>query len=138
MIDLGQAKKLTLEDDFGARETLGGCFDITVLGANRRAELFEAFNVEVDRPCADGAAAGQGHASAAGAREKGSENQHRSAHRFNEIVGSLMREDLLGSKAGGMVFFQFHAGAQLAKQSAGRIDVVHEGDVLEDNFALGQ
>ena len=76
--------------------------------------------------------------SAAGAREKGSENQHRSAHRFNEIVGSLMREDLMGSKAGGMVFFQFHAGAQLAKQSAGRIDVVHEGDVLEDNFALGQ
>ena len=61
--------------------------DITVLDLDRRAEFSQTHEVQVDRPCADGAAAGQRHARPAHARHERAEHEHRCAHGPHEIVG---------------------------------------------------
>ena len=77
------------EAEVRAAEALGAGFHVTVVDGNLRAQLFERLDVQVDGARADGAAAGQGNARVAEARDERAESQHGGAHGFHQFVGRL-------------------------------------------------
>ena len=64
-----------VEDDVGAFKAIGPCFEIAVLLGDGGAHGCEAFDVQVNGPAADGAAAGHGYAGYAGTGDQGAEHQ---------------------------------------------------------------
>ena len=105
---------------------------------NRRAELFERLNVQIDRPRADGAAAGQGNARVAEARDERAERQNRGAHRFHQFVGRFgVRNGFgLNGEFAGRNVRAFHAAAHVREKLGHGDDVAHVRNIFEsDGFA---
>ena len=91
---LGPGHRLLLELDGRARELVGLGLDVAVLEADGRPELLQAADVEVDRPRADGAAAGQGDDGLAEAGQERAEDEDGRPHGPDELVGGLVGGDL--------------------------------------------
>ncbi len=73
--------------DFRADETLGRAgMDIAGFDLDRGAELFEHHEEKIDRPRADGAAAGQRHARLAHARDERRNDPKARPHFRDEII----------------------------------------------------
>ena len=63
-----------IHDDAGAAQALGCCVHVAVLDGDGRPHRLQAFDVLVDRPQPDGAAAGQRDLGLAAAREQRAEH----------------------------------------------------------------
>ena len=124
--------------NFGSGKTLGRRLDVTMLRPYRRAELFEALDVQVNGPGTDGTSAGQRHSRVAGARQERAKDENRGAHRFDQIVRCFVGKDLLGAKARGVVGLEFDYNAKLAQQPARGEDVVYQRDVFKRDLAGSQ
>ena len=70
-------------------------FDVAAFDADRRAERFESFQMQIDRPIADDAAAGQRDGRFLSPAEQRTEHADRRAHFAHDLVGRD-RVDLLG------------------------------------------
>ncbi len=96
---LGGADRRHVEVDAGAAEAVDGGLGVAVRDIDDRTELAQAVDVQVHRPAADGAAAGQRDARLAEAREQRPEHEERGAHRLHEIVRCLVAVDAGGADA---------------------------------------
>ena len=75
-------------------------FDVAVRLMDRRAQLFQAEDVQVDGPRADGAAARQRNARAAAARHQRPQHQAGRAHGLDQLVRRFRADDALACAAG--------------------------------------
>ena len=129
--------RLLLEFDLGAAEAVGLGPDVAVLEGDRRAELLQAGDVEVDRARADGAAAGQGDDRLAEAGDERAEDEDRGAHGPDELVGRLVRADLRDAQGhavpGGAV-----RAAEIGDERQDGLDVLHLRDVGEPDLLARQ
>ena len=82
----------------------GAGVDVAGFQPDLGAERLQALEVQVDRPGADGAAAGEGDASLAGAGQERAQHQDRGPHLGDDVVGRLGvgdvaadRQDLAGA-----------------------------------------
>ncbi len=88
-----------IHDDARAAQALRLRVHVAALDANARAHRLQAFHMLVDRPQADGAAAGQRDPGPAAARKQRAEHQHRGAHGLHEVVGRRGIGDCLPRRA---------------------------------------
>ena len=88
---LGGADRDEREHDRGARAAAVGArgVDVAAVQPDRRRPSAQALEVQVDRPCADRAAAGQRDARLARARQQRPEHQDRGAHLAHDVVRRL-------------------------------------------------
>ena len=75
-----------LERDVGAGQPRRFRLDVAVLEPDLGAQLLERQEVQVDRPHADGAPAGQRHAHRSRARQERPQDENRRPHRLDELV----------------------------------------------------
>jgi len=73
---------------------LGG--DVALLQVDAGAQRLQRLQVQVNRPCADGAAAGQRNPSLAAARQQRPQHQHAGPHAAHQVVGGGGVGDLAG------------------------------------------
>ena len=95
---LGGADRRQIEINLCAAQLLRRRLDVAMALLDRRAHRFEAFQMQIDRPRADGAAAGSRDPRAAKARQQRTQNQKRRAHGFHQIVGRLELADGVGAQ----------------------------------------
>ena len=86
--------------------------DVAALDVELRAERLEPHQEEVDRPRADGAAAGQRHARLVHAREQRPDHPEARAHARDELVGRGRVDDVRGARASAS---RRHSGVSLAR-----------------------
>ena len=129
------------EDEFRAFQALrGGGVDIAAIERDFGAHGLEALEVQVDRAGADGAAAGQGHAGLADARQQGAEDEDGGAHFAHDVVGRLGVCDA-PAKAGGAAL-GLDGDAVLGQQighcgEVGQLRDIGEGQALISEQAAG-
>ncbi len=83
---LGARNRHGIEHDMGAAQAFRPRADIAVFDDDLRAHRLQPVNVQVDRPGADGAAAGKGYFGLPEARHERSEHEDRSPHRLDQFV----------------------------------------------------
>ncbi len=135
---LGSGDGNPVEVDGAAAKTLGGDrLDVPVRLLDAGAKLFQAENVEVDGPGADGAAAGHGHTGPPAARHQRAQHQAGGTHGLHQLVGSLRADDVPG--------FQPHrstldvgAGADIHQQALHGADIAHARDPVQGYGLFGQ
>ena len=130
-----------VEDDARAPETLGAGFDVAVLLGDVRAELFQAFDVQIDGTRADGAAAGQGDAGMSHARDQRSQHQGGGAHGLHQFVGGFGVDQIAAGDGGAMLgaaVAEFDFGAHGGQQVALGLDVADLGNVFQDDGLFGE
>ncbi len=91
---LGAGHRDEVVGDPRALEPARPRLDVAVLDRDVGAELGEALQVLVDRPHADRAAPGQGHARHAAARQQRAEHEDGRAHGGDELVRRLVAREL--------------------------------------------
>ena len=117
----------------GAGETVGRFrFDVAVRLLNARAQMFEAGEVQIDGPRADGAAAGQRDARAAAARHQRTQHQARSAHGLHQFVRRFRRDDIRRVQAHGFAL-HLHLGADIHQQPLHGADVAHARNAAQQS-----
>src|SRR5437764_276653 len=94
-----------------------------VMKFERAAELLQPLDMKVDRPRADVAAAGHGHARLAETCQERTEDIEGCAHSANQVVGSLGSGQVRGVYLNGAVVAEEHACAQTAEYLSQRIDI---------------
>ena len=130
-----------VEDQVRAAEAVGAGFKVAVLLGDDGAHFFQALDVQVDGPAADGAAAGHGDARHAGAGHQRAQHQGTGAHGFHDFVaGDGIGEraatdgDAIVGAAFALADFRAHGGEQLALG----LDVADLGNVFERDLVLSE
>ena len=130
-----------VENNFRALEAGGAGFDVAVFLRDLRAELFEAFDVEIDGAAADGAAAGERDAGVSAAGDQRAEDQRGGAHGLDQFVGGFGGGEG-GAVDGGAVLgasvAEFDFGAHGGEQVARGLDVADLRNVFEDDGLVGE
>jgi hypothetical protein len=143
----GSAHRHHREHHMRAFQTLGrGGVDVAFLEIDLGAELRQALEVQVDRPVADGAAAGQRHSRPAAARQQRPQHQDRGAHLAHQLVGRRRVGDFArGHRQGasGMAARTGGAGhlyqdTVMGQQVGERGDVGEVRQVVQGDRVLGQ
>jgi hypothetical protein len=134
---LGPRDRFLFEDDLGAAEALGLSPNVAVFEGDPRAELLQAGDVEVDRPRADGAPAGQGDDGLAEAGQERAEDEDGGAHGPDELVGGLVRADLRHAEGDGVAGGRGGA-AEVGDEGQDGLDVLDPGDVGEPELLARQ
>ena len=123
--------------------------DVAVFGAEIGPELLQAADVQIDRPVADGAAAGNADDRLAALGQQRPQHADAGPHRFDDVVAGLARRFVLNLDiqravqrrarrfAGLRRLMAIDVAAQLADELGHRIDVAKARDALEGGFALG-
>ena len=101
--------------------------DVAVVERELRAERAQTLQVLIDRPHADRAAAGLGHARGAEAREQRTEHQERRAHLAHEVVGRLGIADRARVDQHRVIV----VGIPLRARAERAQDLEHRGDVAQ-------
>ena len=133
-----------VEDDVRASEAAPGRgpgFEVAVLLRDDGTHGLQAADVEVDGTAADGASARHGDAGDACAGDERAEDEGAGAHGLHDLVlGDRIGEDgaadvrpMLGASVA-----EFDLGPHADEQLALGFDVLHLGDVLQDDFVLGE
>ena len=111
--------------DARALQALALGVDVAVLDADLGAHRLQALDVQIDRARADGAAAGQGHARLAEARQQRPQHQDGGAHGFHQFVGRFLVRDGFAAEGDVVLVVERDAHAHVAEQRQ------HGADVLE-------
>ena len=130
-----------VEDDVRALEALGSGLDVSVFVSDDRAHGFEAFDVEVDGTATDCAASGHGDAGEPGSGDQRPEHQRRGAHGLDDLEYSGgVGEDAAGDGGAmlGAAVAQLDFAAHRGEELTLGLDVLHLGDVFEDDFVFGE
>src|SRR5450830_638909 len=90
--------------------------DVAMLDANVRAHGLQALDVQVYRALADGAAAGQGYARLAAARQERPQHQDGGAHGLDQFVGRKRRVQAAGVELQAELLIERHRDAHAAEQ----------------------
>jgi hypothetical protein len=114
-----------------ALQASGPGIDVTVLDADLGAHRLQALDVLVDRPGADGAAAGQRHLGLAAAGHQRAEHQDRGAHGLDQFIGGDRIVQARGIQADA-VAFALDLHAHLLQQFQHGADVVQFRDIAQD------
>ena len=112
-------------------------FDVAVRLVNARAQLFQAENVQVDGPRADGAAARQRHTSPSRARHQRAQHQAGGAHGLYQLIRRFRRDDLRCLQAHHAVF-DIHAGADVHQQPLHGAYVAHVRNAVQRHRLRGE
>ena len=136
------------EIDFAAAQALLGARDhIAAFDLDLGAELLQRHDQEIDRPRADGAAAGHRHLGLAHARQQRRHHPEARAHLGDQVVGRGGVDDVLGRDvqcaAGIGIVARAFAGdhdvdAVIAEDALQQFDVGQPRRVVEDQRVLGQ
>ena len=136
-----------VENDVRAAQALGARVHVAVFGGDVGAQLFQAFDMQIDGTRADGASAGQGNPGFAAARHQRPQHQRRGAHGLHHLPGASTldafractrrRQFAQTGRAEGRIVLYRHAKrhAQRLQELAGGADVAHRGNVFEDHAA---
>ena len=92
--------KSAMHVDYCSTQFRGKNLDIAALHAHRRAERFETFEMQINRPIANDATAGQSDSCLLATAQRGSKHTNRSAHLAHDVV-RRDRVDLLRRDADG-------------------------------------
>src|SRR5205807_2311193 len=117
-------------------QAFGLCLDVAVFLVNRGAKSFQSLDVQVDRPRANGATAGQRHASSSATRHQRPKHQRRSPHRLHQLVGSFRRNQRAAADCGAMLspsVTKFYVRAHFRQQLTSGLNVAHLRNVFQDN-----
>jgi len=127
-----------IQHDMRAFQAVGAGADVAVLDLDLRSHGFQALDVQVDRPRADGATAGQRHVGLTEARDQRPQHQNRRAHGPNQFVGRLKGLDGAGIDLDvhPLVHHQIHAHP--AQQLHGGSHVLKVRDVADRDRSVGQ
>ena len=116
-------------------------FNVAVLLRDFRAETFQAFDVQIDRPRADGAPAGQRDAGASAAGHQRPQDERGGAHRLDQFIRGLGSGESARADRGavmGASVAEFDFGAHGGQQLARGLDVAHLRDVFENDRLIGE
>jgi len=94
--------------------------------------------VKIDRALADRTTAGEGHAGAPVPSEQRPEDEHRSAHGPDQVVGRLERLKARDLDGGCAIAPVIHFGAELLENEQHGAHVAHPGKVGQLDSVLGQ
>ena len=111
--------------DARALQPLAAGVNVAVLDLDVGAHRLQAFDVNVDRARADGAATGQADACIAEARQRRAQHQDGGAHGFHHFVGGFLVRDGFAAQGDVVLVVQRDAHAHVAEQGQ------HGADVLE-------
>ena len=109
-----------------------------VIFAPRRSK---SFDVQIDRPRADGASAGKRNTGASAASHQRPENQRRRAHLLDQFVRRFGAGQIAGADGGAMLrpsVSQFDFGAHGSQQFAGGFNVAYLRDIFQDDWFFGE
>ena len=130
---LGRPDRRQRQHDAAAAQSISLGLRVNVAGhdVDVGAQRVQRLEVQVDRPRADCAASGHGHARRTEAGQQRREHEHAGAHPAHHVIGSLCVAGTRGveHQHPGGAAARHHA--ELAQQSQHGVDVRHLGDVPE-------
>src|ERR1044071_265799 len=91
-----------VKNNVSAVEAAGAGFNVAVFLLDRSAQAFQAFDVEIDRPGADGAATRLGDTGAPGASKQRTKDQRGSAHGLYQFISSFRVDQVAAGNRGAM------------------------------------
>ena len=130
-----------LEDDVSALQPLGASFDVAMFLRDLRSELLQSLEVQIDGARANGAAAGQGHASRLHPREQRPQHQRGGTHGLDQLVRSFGIYQIAAADGGAMLrapVAEFDLGAHRRQQLALGLNVPHLRNVFQDDGLFGE
>ncbi len=125
-----------IQVDFGPVQALGLGLDIALVQGDFHPHGLEALEVQVNGPGADGAAAGERHAGLAGPGHQRPQDQDRSPHGLDQLIGGHPAGELGGVHHQGVAVFELHPHD--TQKSFDGADVRQGGDVVEVVDPRGQ
>ena len=136
----GGADRDERKQDVRALEALGdGGVDVAAFQADFGAHLLQPFQVQVDRPGADGAAAWKRDLGFAAAGEQGAEHQDGGAHFSHDVVGGEgVRYRAAERDGAAFLVGAFDGDAVLGEELAHGVQVGEQGDVGEGQALVGE
>ena len=135
---LGAGDGHGVEHQARALEPLGAGADVAAFDVDVRAHRLQAGDVDVHRPRADGAAAGQRHVGAAESRQQRPEHQDRGTHRLDQLVGREVFADRARIDLDAHALVDRHRHAHAAEQFDRRGDVLQVRHVADRHRPVGQ
>ncbi len=128
-----------VEEDGGPLEAaLDPRADVAALDADLRAHGLEAAQVQVHRPRADGAAAGQRDLGVAEAGQQRPQHQDRGAHRLDQLIGRIAVLHLGAIELDRHLLAHHRLHAHVAEQLQGGGDVLQVRQVADGHRLVGQ
>src|SRR6478752_4415920 len=91
-----------VKNNVAAAQAAGAGFNVAMLLLDGGAQAFQAFDMEIDRPGANGAAAGLGDTGASAARKQRSQDQRGSAHGLYQFISSFRVDQVAAGNRGAM------------------------------------
>ena len=119
-------------------QPLGACADVAAFDVDVRAHGLQAGDVDIHRPRADRAAAGQRHVGAAEARQQRAQHQDRGAHGLDQLVGREILADRARIDLDAHALIDGHRHAHAPEQLDGGGDVLQVRHVADRDRSVGQ
>jgi hypothetical protein len=107
----GPDRHLGKDDAVAPQPVQGFGDDIAAVELDRGAELLEGKEVQIDRPGADGAAAGERDAGVTAAGDQRAEDPEACPHARHQLIGCLGVDDGFGDEMDGLAVAGILAGA---------------------------
>ena len=101
-------------------------------------EQLKAFQVQIDRPAADGAAAGLGNARVPDPGQQRTHDDERRAHTAYQFIRRLIGRDGPRIQGQGVIFAGIHLDAQIFQDATNRANVFQLGNLVEMTRRLAQ